>query len=102
MTACVTETEGNMFDRMTDLLRRRPHQFDVPSALLSLPGTNLNVIAPFVNFAVREALHEKRMKMVFFFFDFNPPKLYLPNELSSQRRWRKPCYKWIDWRAVLS
>ncbi len=54
-----------MFDRVTDLLRRRPHQFDVPSALLCLPDdTKFNLIAPFVNFAVREALHEKRMKAV--------------------------------------
>ena len=65
MNFCVTETQGNMFDRMTDLLRRRPHQFDVSSALLSMPdGTDFNVIAPFVKFAVREALHEKMMKMV--------------------------------------
>jgi hypothetical protein len=54
-----------MFDRVADLLRRRPHQFDVPTALLCLPdSTKFNVIGPFVKFAVREALHEKRMKTV--------------------------------------
>ena len=69
MAICMTQTEGNIFDRMIDLLRRRPHQFDVSYALLSLPDdTNFNVIAPFVTFAVRESLHERRMKMVYAFF----------------------------------
>lgn len=54
-----------MFDRVVDLLRRRSHQFDVSSALLCLPdSTRFNVIAPFVNFAVREVLHKRRMKLV--------------------------------------
>ena len=65
LAACVTQEQGSNFDRMTDLLRRRPGQFDVTSALRSLPdGTRFEAIAPFVNFAVRESLHEKRMKMV--------------------------------------
>ncbi|XP_046645269.1 transforming growth factor-beta receptor-associated protein 1-like [Daphnia pulicaria] len=65
LAACVTEANVHMFDRVADLLRRRPHQFDVPTALLCLPdSTKFNVIAPFVNFAVREALHEKRMKTI--------------------------------------
>lgn len=65
LAACVTQEQGPNFDRMTDLLRRRPGQFDVPSALLCLPdGTRFEAIAPFVNFAVREALHAKRMKMI--------------------------------------
>lgn len=50
---------------MTDLLRRRPSQFDVASALLCLPSeTRFDTVAPFVNYALREALHEKRTKMV--------------------------------------
>jgi hypothetical protein len=65
LAACVTEANVHMFDRVADLLRRRPHQFDVPTALLCLPdSTKFNVIGPFVKFAVREALHEKRMKTV--------------------------------------
>ena len=67
-----------MFDKVTDLLRRRPHQFDVPSALLCLPdNTKFTLIAPFVNFAVREALHEKRMKAVKNLFTICVFKKYL-------------------------
>ncbi|KAK4002769.1 hypothetical protein OUZ56_004571 [Daphnia magna] len=65
LTACVTEAHNQMFDRVVDLLRRRSHQFDVSSALLCLPdSTRFNVIAPFINFAVREILHKRRMKLV--------------------------------------
>lgn len=65
LTACVSGSHAHKLDWVTDLLRRRPYQFDVPSALQSLPDdTKLNLVAPFVSFAVREALHLKRMKSV--------------------------------------
>lgn len=65
LIACVSDSQTCKLDWVTDLLRRRPHQFDVPSALNSLPDdTKISLIAPFVNFAVREAVHQKRMKSV--------------------------------------
>ena len=54
-----------MYDRMVDLLRRRPDQFEATYALSNLPeDTKIKAIAPFVNFMIREGVHEKRMKMV--------------------------------------
>lgn len=54
-----------MFDRMIDLLRRRPNQFDAAFALSILPeSVKIDAIAPFLNYSIREMLHEKRMKQV--------------------------------------
>ena len=65
VAVCATPCEGFMFDRMIDLLRRRPNQFDAAFALSILPGdVKIDAIAPFLNFSVREMLHEKRMKQV--------------------------------------
>lgn len=62
---CATPCEGFMFDRMIDLLRRRPNHFDAAFALSILPeSVKIDAIAPFLNFSVREMLHEKRMKQV--------------------------------------
>ena len=68
MSVCVAlESQGATVDRLVDLLRRRPNEFDVMYALQHLPDdTKIDAVAPYVKFAIREALHLKRTKLVIF------------------------------------
>lgn len=62
LVACV---HNSYSDRMVDLMRRRPDQFEVASSLAQLPDqTKLHVIAPYLNYALRDSLHDRRMKKV--------------------------------------
>lgn len=54
-----------MYERMVDLLSRKPEEFDIVSALLLLPDkASLSSIQSALTYALRHNLHRRRMKTV--------------------------------------
>lgn len=92
-----------MFDRVTDLLRRRPHQFDLASALRNLPDDiRFDAIGPYIKFVLRETLHEKRTKTVRSTVPAAGQTQVLKKSFRLFCRFKRPSLRWTNSRSSMT